>query len=79
VRFKGEDDHRPARREAIAKRGMIRTFQIVQPFAGQTVRENIAVGRASEDPRRAEALAKAEDVARQGRSRRPSRDGCGRR
>ena len=30
--------------EAIARRGMIRTFQTVQPFAGQTVRDNIAVG-----------------------------------
>src|SRR5690606_1307364 len=28
----------------IAQAGMVRTFQIVQPFAGQTVRENIAVG-----------------------------------
>jgi ABC-type sugar transport system ATPase subunit len=27
-----------------ARRGMTRTFQIVQPFAAQTVRENIAVG-----------------------------------
>ena len=29
---------------AICRLGMTRTFQIVQPFAGQTVRENIAVG-----------------------------------
>ena len=43
VRFLGEDiTGMPP--EAIAKRGMIRTFQTVQPFAGQTVRENIAVG-----------------------------------
>src|SRR5271167_1863190 len=29
----------------LARRGLVRTFQIVQPFAGLTVRENIAVGR----------------------------------
>lgn len=51
--------------EAIAGRGMIRTFQIVQPFAGQTVRENIAVGAHLRIRSRAEALAKAEAVARQ--------------
>ena len=28
----------------LARRGIARTFQIVQPFAGLTVRENIAVG-----------------------------------
>ena len=36
--------HRPARRTATRALGMTRTFQIVQPFAAQTVRENIAVG-----------------------------------
>lgn len=51
--------------EAIARRGMIRTFQIVQPFAGQTVRENIAVGAHLRIRSRTEALAKAETVARQ--------------
>ena len=51
--------------EAIAARGMIRTFQIVQPFAGQTVRENIAVGAHLKLRARAEALARAEAVARQ--------------
>jgi branched-chain amino acid transport system ATP-binding protein len=51
--------------EAIARRGMIRTFQIVQPFAGQTVRENIAVGAHLRIRSRADALEKAETVARQ--------------
>src|SRR5262249_51164914 len=34
----GEPSHR------LARRGIVRTFQIVQPFAGLTVHENIAVG-----------------------------------
>ena len=51
--------------EAIARRGMIRTFQIVQPFAGQTVRENIAVGAHLRLRSRAAALARADTVARQ--------------
>ena len=46
-----------------ARRGMTRTFQIVQPFAAQTVRENIAVGAHLHCPGRAEALAQAEAVA----------------
>jgi len=50
--------------EKIAQRGMVRTFQIVQPFAGQTVRENIAVGAHLRIQSRADALAKAEEVAR---------------
>src|SRR5262245_10803279 len=28
----------------LARRGIVRTFQIVQPFAGLTVHENIAIG-----------------------------------
>ncbi|MCT8973667.1 ABC transporter ATP-binding protein [Microbaculum marinisediminis] len=51
--------------ERIATLGMVRTFQIVQPFAGQTVRDNIAVGAHLHRASRREALAKAEDVARQ--------------
>ncbi|MBX3635747.1 MAG: ABC transporter ATP-binding protein [Rubrivivax sp.] len=48
-----------------ARAGMTRTFQIVQPFAAQTVRENIAVGAHLHEPRRAAALAAAEQVAQQ--------------
>ena len=47
-----------------ARAGMTRTFQIVQPFAAQTVRENIAVGAHLREPRRAAALAAAESIAR---------------
>jgi branched-chain amino acid transport system ATP-binding protein len=62
VRFLGQDvtglaPHR------ICRLGMTRTFQIVQPFAGQTVRENIAVGSHLHRPRRKAALAHAESVA----------------
>jgi branched-chain amino acid transport system ATP-binding protein len=46
-----------------ARRGMTRTFQIVQPFAAQTVRENIAVGAHLHCAARPEALAQAESVA----------------
>lgn len=46
-----------------ARLGMARTFQIVQPFAAQTVRENVAVGAHLHEPRRAAALALATDVA----------------
>ncbi len=46
-----------------ARAGMARTFQIVQPFAAQTVRENIAVGAHLHEPRRDRALAAADAVA----------------
>jgi branched-chain amino acid transport system ATP-binding protein len=46
-----------------ARDGMARTFQIVQPFAAQTVRENIAVGAHLHLRARADALAEAERVA----------------
>jgi branched-chain amino acid transport system ATP-binding protein len=48
----------------VCRRGMVRTFQIVQPFAAQTVRENIAVGAHLRHRSRREALAQAEAVAR---------------
>jgi branched-chain amino acid transport system ATP-binding protein len=48
---------------AIARRGLVRTFQIVQPFAGLTVRENIAVGAHLHLASRGAALAAAEEVA----------------
>ena len=48
-----------------ARAGMARTFQIVQPFAAQTVRENIAVGAHLHEPRRAIALVAAQAVAAQ--------------
>ena len=43
--------------------GMTRTFQIVQPFAQQTVRDNIAVGAHLHTASRRIALAQAEEVA----------------
>jgi branched-chain amino acid transport system ATP-binding protein len=48
----------------LAHRGIARTFQIVQPFAGLTVRENIAVGAHLIRPARANALAAAGATAR---------------
>jgi branched-chain amino acid transport system ATP-binding protein len=48
-----------------ARRGMTRTFQIVQPFAAQTVRENIAVGAHLRRANRTAALEAAELVAQQ--------------
>jgi branched-chain amino acid transport system ATP-binding protein len=46
-----------------ARAGMTRTFQIVQPFAAQTVRENIAAGAHLHERSRAAALAAAQGVA----------------
>jgi branched-chain amino acid transport system ATP-binding protein len=46
-----------------AKRGIARTFQIMQPFAGLTVRENIAIGAHLRFRSRKDALASAETVA----------------
>ena len=54
----GEPPHR------LARRGIARTFQIVQPFTTLNVRENIAVGSHLSRPARADALAAAGDVAR---------------
>jgi branched-chain amino acid transport system ATP-binding protein len=47
----------------LCRLGVARTFQIVQPFAAQTVRENIAVGAHLARASRREALAHAESVA----------------
>ena len=47
----------------IARRGMVRTFQITQPFAKLSVLENIAVGSHQLHARRADALAHARVVA----------------
>ena len=46
------------------RRGIARTFQIVQPFAGLSVRENVAVGCYLRHPRRREALERADAVGR---------------
>ncbi len=48
---------------AIARLGLVRTFQVVQPFANLTVRENIAVGAHTRTRARAEALDRAKAVA----------------
>jgi branched-chain amino acid transport system ATP-binding protein len=62
VVFAGQDiTGRPAHENA--RLGMARTFQIVQPFAAQTVRENIAVGAHLRERSRARALEQAEAVA----------------
>ncbi len=48
----------------MCRSGLARTFQIVQPFAGLTVRENIAVGTHLREPVRSRALERAEEIAR---------------
>ena len=64
VRFRGQDiTGRAPHKNAVD--GMTRTFQIVQPFARQTVRENIAVGAHLRMKGRREALERAEIVAQQ--------------
>jgi len=47
----------------VARRGIVRTFQIVQPFAGLTVHENIAIGAHLSRRSRADALDAAAEVA----------------
>ena len=49
----------------ICRLGMTRTFQIVQPFGAQTVRENIAVGAHLRRASRSDALEHAEKIATQ--------------
>jgi branched-chain amino acid transport system ATP-binding protein len=63
VRFDGKEITGLAP-HVICRLGLARTFQLVQPFAGQTVRENLAVGAHLRHPRRRDALAAAEAVAR---------------
>jgi branched-chain amino acid transport system ATP-binding protein len=63
IRFDGRDitglaPHR------ICRLGLVRTFQIVQPFAGLSVRENIAVGVHLHEGRRRRALESAQEIAR---------------
>ncbi len=55
----GEPPHR------LARRGIARTFQIVQPFAGLSVRDNILVGAYLRHKTRATALQATERVARE--------------
>jgi branched-chain amino acid transport system ATP-binding protein len=62
IRYQGDDiTGQPP--HLLARRGIARTFQIAQPFAGLTVRENIAVGAHLRHAGRAAALAAANDVA----------------
>jgi branched-chain amino acid transport system ATP-binding protein len=63
VRFLGQDvtGRRP---HAICRQGMVRTFQLTQPFARLTVRENIMVGAYLHTAERALAAEHAEAVAR---------------
>lgn len=62
VIFNGEDITRLKAHQR-ARLGIARTFQIVQPFAGLDVRDNIAVGAYLRHPGAAEAHACAEAVA----------------
>ena len=63
VWFVGQDITGRAPHE-LAREGLARTFQIVQPFMGLTVRENIAVGAYLRHRERASAFDAAETVAR---------------
>ena len=64
VRFRGEDitGHPP---HEICRRGLARTFQIVQPFGRLSVRDNIAVGAHLRLADRKAALAEADELAAQ--------------
>ena len=64
VRYKGEVITGLAPHD-LARRGIARTFQIVQPFAGLSVRENILVGAHLRHPKRGDALAAADRVGRE--------------
>ncbi len=47
----------------VCRLGLVRTFQIVRPFANLTVRENIAVAAHTWIAKRSDALVKAEKIA----------------
>ena len=64
VRFRKEDITGLAP-HLICGRGMVRTFQITQPFAKLTVRENIMVGAYLHTAERREANERAEKIAGQ--------------
>jgi branched-chain amino acid transport system ATP-binding protein len=64
VRFDGREITGTAPHR-ICRLGLVRTFQIVQPFGALSVRENIAVGSHLHERSRAKALELAEEVARQ--------------
>lgn len=64
VSFAGEDVTGLAP-HLICVRGLVRTFQVVQPFGRLTVRENIAVGAHLRVGDRGEALDRAAEVAEQ--------------
>jgi len=64
IRYCGTDvTNEPPHR--LARRGIARTFQVVQPFAELTVRENILVGAHLRHPARKAAIASAEHVGRE--------------
>ena len=63
VRLNGQDiTGLPPHR--ICALGMVRTFQLVQPFSGLTVEENIAVGAYLKHHNRREALAEARRIGK---------------
>jgi branched-chain amino acid transport system ATP-binding protein len=64
VRFNGGDITGTAPHR-ICRLGLVRTFQIVQPFGALSVRENIAVGAHLHQRARTRALEAAEQIARQ--------------
>jgi branched-chain amino acid transport system ATP-binding protein len=49
----------------LARRGIARTFQLVQPFTGLSVRENILVGAHLRHRKRSDALAAADLIGRE--------------
>ena len=62
VMFKGKNLVKLQTHE-ICRLGIVRTFQVVQPFAHLSVRENIAVGAHNRIVKRRQALRRAEEVA----------------